>query len=453
MLKIGLLIMMTMFGTFDYAQDGYFVLIQSENHQPFYVRLGDRLFSSSAEGHLILSRLKDSTYNITIGFPGQPSPDQQFTWTVQRDQELQLKSLGDKGWGLLNLRTNDLKMPDRTEHASTGLQPKGIKKDDAFSRLMAGVVADTAVMYNTYAMVSLPDSAHVADSLFASRKPLARPDSAAFQPPGQPVIHPDLVSAVRPPAVQIESSASGSPSVSPINKPAAEGAKPLDSAKLSENAKLSISVKPPDSLKVPDSVKRTDPSVPAQMTEEHRPEKSLRAETVVKLNERKTIKGLRIVYTLRVEGQKADTVVVLIPPDISPASTAKNDSRPDSAMRVMATPDSTAAVPAAKPPIPFINSDCHNFATDYDVDKLRVKMLQAANDDDRIQAARKVFHSRCFSTKQIKALTEVFTTDEMKYRFLEAAYPYASDGEFKDLSEILADPIYNHKFKVMTGQR
>jgi hypothetical protein len=48
-------------------------------------------------------------------------------------------------------------------------------------------------------------------------------------------------------------------------------------------------------------------------------------------------------------------------------------------------------------------------------------------------------------------LSEVFTTDAAKFKFLEAAYPFASDDHFAELSNLLADPVYNGRFRAMTG--
>jgi hypothetical protein len=79
-------------------------------------------------------------------------------------------------------------------------------------------------------------------------------------------------------------------------------------------------------------------------------------------------------------------------------------------------------------------------------------MLEAGKDEDRIAVAHKVFKSKCFSTRQIKALSEVFTSDAQKFRFLETAYPFVSDDHFKELAELLADPVYSSKFRTMTGQ-
>src|SRR5882757_857744 len=79
MSKIGLVILLILMAGRNYAQQNYFVLIQADNNQPFYIRMEDKAFSSSAEGHLILSQLKEGSYTITIGFPGKLSPEQQFS--------------------------------------------------------------------------------------------------------------------------------------------------------------------------------------------------------------------------------------------------------------------------------------------------------------------------------------------------------------------------------------
>jgi hypothetical protein len=106
--------------------------------------------------------------------------------------------------------------------------------------------------------------------------------------------------------------------------------------------------------------------------------------------------------------------------------------------------------PLEKKTTAMVNSDCQNFATEYDLDRLRVKMLAENNVDDRIVAARKVFKTKCFSAKQLRALSELFTNDEGRYKFLDAAYPYVSDTDsFKGLSDLLKDPYYLNRFNAM----
>ena len=51
---------------------------------------------------------------------------------------------------LFNWQTKEIIRPVYEKDSSRMLE-QGIKRDDGFSRLMAAVVNDTAVMYNTYA--------------------------------------------------------------------------------------------------------------------------------------------------------------------------------------------------------------------------------------------------------------------------------------------------------------
>jgi len=379
-----------------YAQDNYFVLIQADNNQPFYARLEDKTlsFSSTFQGHLILSQLRGGRHSITIGFPKQLFPEQQYTFDINgKDLEFQLREQENKGWGVFNLQTLEWLPAERKEPASS-VHIDGIKKDDAFSRLMAGVVGDTAVMYSTYAMeAALKDSPAV--------KSETRPDTTA------------------------------STSV----------ALKADSAL----AVFTVITSRHDTVATVDSTKTVVSSRPAS--------------TVVKLSERKTSKGLRLAFADKQKGRKADTVIVIIPMDSNVV--AVKTAGPSDSVKVLAsnaTPGdlyrkSDSSQKKVETKLVLVNSDCRNFATDYDVDKLRVKMLEIGKDDDKVAAAKKVFKTKCFTTKQIGALSEVFTGDAAKYKFFETAYPFVSDDRYRELTDLLADPVYNGKFRAMTGQR
>lgn len=96
------------------------------------------------------------------------------------------------------------------------------------------------------------------------------------------------------------------------------------------------------------------------------------------------------------------------------------------------------------------NSDCRDFATDSDVDKLRVRMLGEKDADGQVSEARKIFKSKCFTTKQVHSLSSLFRTDEGRYRLLDAAYPFVSDStNFKDLIVLLTEEYYINRFKAM----
>jgi hypothetical protein len=429
-----------------YAQENYFVLIQADNNQPFYARLEDKTLSSTFQGHLILSQLKDGRYSITIGFPKQLFPEQQYSFAINgKDLELQLKEQENKGWGVLNPQTQEWLTVEKKDPA-TSVHIDGIKKDDAFSRLMAGVVSDTAVMYNTYAMeAALKDS------------PVVKPESKM-----------DTPRALVADAIKVDTSVVTSTVMTPRH----------------------------DTVITVDSARTVAPSRPTG--------------TVTKLSERKTSKGLRLAFADKTKGRKADTVIVIIPMDSSLTvvkTVRPSDSTKSAAPTATVSPAGRQPVvnpPAGAPPtatetvseyksdtlhlylgpkkgrhstpasgaatgelyrkpdssqkkaetkLVLVNSDCHNFATDYDVDKLRVKMLEISKDDEKIAAAKKIFRTKCFTTKQIRALSEVFTADAAKYRFFETAYPFVSDDRFRELTDLLTDPVYNSKFRAMTGQR
>ena len=77
-------------------------------------------------------------------------------------------------------------------------------------------------------------------------------------------------------------------------------------------------------------------------------------------------------------------------------------------------------------------------------------MIAEVTADDRIAAAKKVFRTKCFTTRQIRALTELFLNDEGKYKFLDTAYPFASDsGEFRNLVSVLKEDYYIKRFNAM----
>lgn len=119
-----------------------------------------------------------------------------------------------------------------------------------------------------------------------------------------------------------------------------------------------------------------------------------------------------------------------------------------SSVKVTAT-DSPASQKTQKP-AGVANSDCKSFASDADLDRLRIKMLGEKDADGQIIEARKFFKTKCFSTKQIRTLSELFRNDEGRYKLFDAAYPFVSDtNNFKDLAGLLSDKYYINRFNAM----
>src|SRR6266705_1571223 len=82
------------------AQKVYFIYLQSETSQPFVVKMDEKIYSSTASGYLILSKLRDSLYNFSIGFPQNKLPGQNFSIAIRRkDYGYLVKNFAEKGWG------------------------------------------------------------------------------------------------------------------------------------------------------------------------------------------------------------------------------------------------------------------------------------------------------------------------------------------------------------------
>src|ERR1700759_3038371 len=59
-------------------QPQLYVYLQTDNGQPFFVRLDNINYSSALSGYLILAGVSGKALPVTIGFPGNVFPQQQF---------------------------------------------------------------------------------------------------------------------------------------------------------------------------------------------------------------------------------------------------------------------------------------------------------------------------------------------------------------------------------------
>ncbi|MFI5205956.1 MAG: hypothetical protein ACHQVK_03365, partial [Candidatus Paceibacterales bacterium] len=69
------------------AQQPHFIYIQTENQQPFYVKMDKAVYSSTVAGYVIIAKLLDSTYNFSVGFLKNEWPQQNFTCTINKKDE------------------------------------------------------------------------------------------------------------------------------------------------------------------------------------------------------------------------------------------------------------------------------------------------------------------------------------------------------------------------------
>ena len=128
------------------AQKVYFIYLQTDNQQPFFARIGEKVYNSTSSGYLILSNLRDSNYAMKIGVQGSPVPDQSYSIAVNRkDQGFLIKDFGEKGWGLFNLNTTSVIMPASNPTSTVQTVKTEKREDNAFTNLLAKAADDSTI--------------------------------------------------------------------------------------------------------------------------------------------------------------------------------------------------------------------------------------------------------------------------------------------------------------------
>ncbi len=128
------------------AQTSRFIYLQTENKEGFYVKLDKKVWNSSPAGYLIIPKLSDNQYPITIGFYDAGLPEISTSIKI-RDANigLLLKNSTDKGWTMLNLQTMQ-PLAIKKEFPS-GREEKAGPNIDEFSRILAEVVNEPSIAW------------------------------------------------------------------------------------------------------------------------------------------------------------------------------------------------------------------------------------------------------------------------------------------------------------------
>ncbi len=418
-MKLALVSILLCVASTGFSQRQYFVFVESENHQPIFVRIGETIYNSSSVGHVIIPALSDSVYTLEIGLAADQSPSNQYIIRInKKDHGYQLKKLSDKGWVLFNFQTMELIFPVKKE----GLAQSGyslIKRDDGFARLLSQVVNDTAVLYSIVyqkpveALVKTETKSPAVDSSLVRKEetsitkkdesPTAKKDETIKEPveplkqvPKLPVIAVAKVQEVE-----------------------------------SDSGKHLVFVDDKDSVKI--FIGSDQPAVKNNTEEESKESK-------------KTQTPDTSLNTLNKQG-----AVLIGTTSTDSGKTTETAKKPDAQVVLQTEPKKVPKDTVnQQKKLVILNSDCKALAWDNDVDKIRLKMLSEKDVDSKIAVARKVFKTKCFTAAQIKGLTELFVTDQDKYKFLDAAYPFVFDTEnFKQLSYLLSDDYYVKRFRTM----
>ena len=470
------------------AQKIYFIYLQTETGEPFFVRMNDKLYSSESSGYLILPKLKDSTYKFKLGFPSKDI-DLDFTTSInKKDHGYLIKNLGDKGWGLFDLQSLDLQMSTSNVKKETGFDNNNNTNTqvNAFTALLAKAADDPSLRQNTVFAKEVEKKPVAVQTVDKEEKKPAATDA--------------VVKEVQKDSPKESSGTFG-------EKKPNQG---TQSTAKQDVIKAGIGTNPPKEDSQNHSISQSD---------------VYKRSEVVKLSEGNSTDGFESVYVDRNSDGTKDTIRIFIPAEktatavkeeskidstvdtknlntradtslalnkpkeepmkvetkkwwqisigknkneTSSKENSKDDSTPET-KNLNASSDTSQVVNKAKEEPKkeetkkwwqiAIGKDkteaaetkkCQAVAINDDFLKLRRKMASRTNDDGMLDEARKYFKSTCFSTEQIKNLSTMFLSNAGKLNFFTVAYNYTTDVEnFSSLQSELKDEDYVNRFKEM----
>lgn len=372
------------------AQVNHFIYLETENKQPFYVRIKERLYSSSASGYLIIPGLIEGNYTLTIGFPKNEYPT--FDIDVKlgnKDAGYLIKNIHANSWGLYNLQTMEMLQAGIKDSA----QSIYVNKTDDFSTVLSAVVntpvQGTGAGVNDSTVVRQTDS-----SIGFNKKP-----------------------------EQME-----------LNKKSTGQGISKWMSTLDDNGRSMVFLikdgAQTDTLAVFIPYVYIDHEVQVPLTV---------------INVQETIKEEQFVQQpAKINMQQTEIKDSLLNNKNGNIDQKENKENANKFI----VPAKTTENESSKKEI--VHTVCKTIATDDDFLKLRKKMAAESSEDDMVFAARKIFRMKCFSTAQLKNLVVLFLKEEGRYHFLDAAYPFTSDpANFIHLQSLLSDEYYIKRFKAM----
>jgi len=97
---------------------------------------------------------------------------------------------------------------------------------------------------------------------------------------------------------------------------------------------------------------------------------------------------------------------------------------------------------------------CGELASQADLDGLRLEILKANSEEDKIAAATNAFSLKCFSVSQVRLLASLLVSDKARYRLMDAAQKHIADrNHFRELADMYTDKNFQKKFLAMADKR
>ena len=416
------------------AQQNHFIYIQHETNQSFYVKLDNKTYNSSAAGYVILPKLKDGTYKLSIGFPRTSIMEQNMVCTVDKsDIGFILKNFENKGWGLFNLQTLDIVMDNGAVNFNNN---SIVNQTDAFSNMLSEVVNDSTirqadpVIKETINVAVMEQEKKSADSVVVQKVSVTptpkfevdNTTSVAKVKTGESM---EVMSVKQVVSGVTKSSISRS-----LIKKETDGTRMVfvDRAKgVVDTINVFIAEdKMPIAIVDPKPVETKVPILELQPT--------------VLIKEEKTEKPRFIDIELPVSNG--------VSLDKMPSENVVAINKEPSSTSVKKDPD---FIPVKQVYQTLkVNSECKVLASEEDLMKLRKRIMATGSDEDKLKVTKKYLKSKCFMVEQIRNLSVLFLKDDARFSYFEIAYPFVFDSNnFEKLQNQLKDPNYINRFQLM----
>ena len=473
-----------------FAQQQYFIYLESENGIPFYVRMGDKIYSSSSPGYLIFPNLSDSSYTMFIGVPALGGKEARFQLQVQgNDHGYSIKTGGNE-LELTDIETlaaiSPIHMPGS---ANVTYEPR----KDAFSSMLAKASSDSSLLMVPVFSKSEP----VAE---VKKDVIKKKDKEASRVEEKPVNEPVSVQTSQPSTVADISGSSTSASVPTIDTTVKHDDSVViasTSMKQTETVSVTTDNTVAENKEEPKIQGGVAPgatiSEPASSNGQGQTGEPFERSVIKKYSESSTSEGFGLVYFDK-NGDQVDTIRLLIPnpkiifsqPDTSKKQevvfmdvkkeaepvnegikekspvkdpVAEDDKRnsTDTLLANQTKEEQVKKEPAkeerAVGGIIPAKPKCRSQASESDFFKLRKNMASEESDEMMVEQAMKSFKSKCYTTEQVKYLSSLFLTSAGKYLFFDAAYMHVSDREnFPSLQSEIKDDYYSRRFKALIGE-
>jgi hypothetical protein len=442
-LKLSLVIcfMMACFNSF--GQHQHFIYLQQEPAASFYVKYQGQIYRSSAQGYLILSKIPKGEMVFYMGLGVGSQQELKFILdSVSSDKGFLIKKFGDKGWGLFDLQQTTVVYAIQQPRADVVNGSKifaDTAVNDAFGNMLSDITKDTTVKYVTVKKSEVMPVQAVASTLTGKTTS-------------------DTVNTIKPNA--------NNESGDTVTRRNVQN----DILLLGREEKagfIALIFSVPIGQKTDTVVAEIDHSVNEKAIDKSiLPKKSK--------GNRIAIIDANMIDTLQTStisvGANSDSAVskVLLVHDTIQEVIIQQDAQQSNKQQVqmdtLHVQSDELIVPAVKDvlpeqrdslktksaSLPSSSKDCKQVADDDVFIRLRKKMAGRRTEAQMIEEVIKGCKQTCYTTLQIGQLSGLLMSDEMRYRFFDAALKCVVDpGAYASLGKYIQDPYYKKRFDAL----